>query len=116
VAPAGAARADREVVADRLAAAVGEDRRTAHPTCALLLVEGYDPPLDIEPFFSNFPLVMGSTTCAGRPKSFGALLRLAVFLDDFRAITVSRSLVLRSTFATLAFVARPAGLAKWHAQ
>jgi uncharacterized protein YggE len=37
VATAGVARADREVVADQLAA-VGEDRRTAHPTCALLLV------------------------------------------------------------------------------
>jgi hypothetical protein len=34
----GAARADREVVADQLAAAVGEDRWTAHLTCALPLV------------------------------------------------------------------------------
>jgi len=32
------ARADREVVAGQLAAAVGEGRPTAHPTCALLLV------------------------------------------------------------------------------
>ena len=38
MAAAGAARADREVVAHQLAAAVGEDRWTAHPTCALLLV------------------------------------------------------------------------------
>jgi hypothetical protein len=38
VAATGAARADREVVTNQLAAAVGEDRRTAHPTCALLLV------------------------------------------------------------------------------
>jgi hypothetical protein len=38
VATAGAARADRKVVADLLAAVVGEDRRTAHPNCALLLV------------------------------------------------------------------------------
>jgi hypothetical protein len=38
VATAGAARAGREVVAHQLAAAVGQDRRTAHPTCALLLV------------------------------------------------------------------------------
>jgi hypothetical protein len=37
-AKAGAARADREVVAHRLAAAVGQDRRTAHRPCALLLV------------------------------------------------------------------------------
>ena len=38
VTPAGAARADREVVADQLAATVCEDRWTARPTCALLLV------------------------------------------------------------------------------
>src|ERR1700683_448727 len=38
VATVGAARADREVVADQLAAVAGEDRWTAHPTCALLLV------------------------------------------------------------------------------
>jgi Transposase DDE domain group 1 len=38
VAPAGVARADRKVVANQLAATVGQDRRTAHPTCALLLV------------------------------------------------------------------------------
>ena len=45
VATVGAARADREVVADQLAAAVGEDRWTAHPTCALLLVAaGREPP------------------------------------------------------------------------
>ena len=46
VATAGAARADREVVADQLAAAVGEDRRTAHPTCALLLVAVGGEPSD----------------------------------------------------------------------
>ena len=34
----GVAQADRNLVTDQLAAAVGEDRRTAHPTCALLLV------------------------------------------------------------------------------
>jgi len=38
VGAAGAGDADREVVADQLAAAVGEDRRTAHQTRALLLV------------------------------------------------------------------------------
>jgi hypothetical protein len=38
LAAAGAAGVDREMVADQLAAAVGEDRRTAHQTCALLLV------------------------------------------------------------------------------
>jgi hypothetical protein len=38
VATVGAARTDREVVTNQLAAAVGEDRRTAHPTRALLLV------------------------------------------------------------------------------
>jgi hypothetical protein len=38
VATAGAARADQEMVTNQLAAAVGEDRRTAHPTCALLLL------------------------------------------------------------------------------
>jgi len=35
---AGTGDADLEVVADQLAAAVGEDRRTAYQTCALLLV------------------------------------------------------------------------------
>src|ERR1700730_19333129 len=35
---AGAANEGRHLVANQLAAAVGEDRRTAHPTCALLLV------------------------------------------------------------------------------
>src|SRR6202022_3122597 len=34
----GAADEGRHLVANQLAAAVGEDRRTAHPTCALLLV------------------------------------------------------------------------------
>jgi hypothetical protein len=38
VATAGAARADREVVAHQLAAAVGEDRRTVDKARALLLV------------------------------------------------------------------------------
>ncbi len=38
MATAGAACADREVVANQPAAAVGEDRRTADPTCPLLLV------------------------------------------------------------------------------
>jgi hypothetical protein len=38
VAPAGAADAGRHLVADQLAAAVGQDRWTADPTCAPLLV------------------------------------------------------------------------------
>jgi hypothetical protein len=38
VAEAGAADAGRHMVADQLATAVGEDRRPAHPACALLLV------------------------------------------------------------------------------
>src|SRR5208282_1182459 len=38
VAAAGVAGAGRHLVADQLAAAPGENRRTAHQTCALLLV------------------------------------------------------------------------------
>ncbi len=45
-AKAGAARADREVVAHQLAAAVGQDARTAYPTCALLLAGAGREPAD----------------------------------------------------------------------
>lgn len=42
---AGAARADQEVIVNQLAASIGEDWRTAHPTCAILLVAGGAPDL-----------------------------------------------------------------------
>ena len=41
VAAAGVTQANRELVADQLAAAAGEDRWTAGQTCALLLAEGH---------------------------------------------------------------------------
>jgi Transposase DDE domain group 1 len=46
LAAAGAADAGRHLVADQFAAAVSEDRRTAHPTCTLLLVAAGGEPSD----------------------------------------------------------------------
>ena len=65
MATVGAARADREVVADQLAAAVGEDRRTAHPTCALLLAVARGESRDVAALWEHAAKDRGVTVAGG---------------------------------------------------
>ena len=68
------------------------------------VIERYDPPLDIEPFFKVLPEAMG-----GRNP-----LKRAIFLADFRAVSAARGLRRRLTTRLLAPLGRLLGLSRWY--
>ena len=60
VAAAGAAEEDRELVADQLAATVGEDGRAVGETCAVLLASVGRGPSDAAAVWGNFAEGLGA--------------------------------------------------------
>jgi quercetin dioxygenase-like cupin family protein len=69
------------------------------------VIESYDPPLDIEPFFTVLPHAMASKN----------LLKKAVYVSDFRTITSLASKPVQLIMAILAPLGRLVGLAQWYA-
>jgi hypothetical protein len=69
------------------------------------VIESYDPPLDIEPFFSVMTQAMASKN----------LLKQAVFFADFQSISSIESKPLRLLVTVLAPVGRLVGLTRWYA-
>ena len=65
VAAAGAAEEDRELVADQLAAAAGEDGRAVGETCAVLLASVSRGPSDAPSFRGDFAEDLGVTVAGG---------------------------------------------------
>lgn len=72
---------------------------------AVTVVEGYDPPLDIEPFFTVLAHAMASKN----------VLKRAVFASDFDSISSLASKPMRLAVAALASLGRLVGLAHWYA-
>jgi quercetin dioxygenase-like cupin family protein len=68
------------------------------------VIERYDPPLDIEPFFTLLPRAAASRNP----------LKRAVFRSDFRAISRGRGLWRRLSTLVLAPLGRLAGLSRWY--
>ena len=69
------------------------------------MVESYDPPLDIEPFFTVMTQAMASKN----------LLKQAVFFSDFQTISSIESRPLRLLVTLLAPLGRFVGLTRWYA-
>lgn len=69
------------------------------------VVESYDPPLDIEPFFTVMTHAMASKN----------LLKQAVFFADFQNISSIESRPLRLLVTVLAPLGRLVGLTRWYA-
>jgi quercetin dioxygenase-like cupin family protein len=78
-------------------------QRNDGPEVARVL-EGYEPPLDIEPFFT----VLGAAIASRN------LLKMAVFFSDFRAISWTPNLGPRLTMRTLAPLGRILGYRSWY--
>ncbi len=69
------------------------------------VIESYDPPLAIEPFFTVLAHAMASKS----------LLKKAVFLSDFQSISSLASGPVRLTVTVLAPLGRLVGLTRWYA-
>ena len=67
-------------------------------------VEGYDPPIDIEPFFTVLPHAVAS----GNP------LKMGVFFGDFLPINANVGLPLRIMIAAMAPLGRLFGFRRWY--
>jgi quercetin dioxygenase-like cupin family protein len=72
---------------------------------ATTVIESYDPPLDIEPFFTVMAHAMASRN----------LLKMAVFFSDFQSISSLESRPLRLIVTVLAPLGRLVGLTRWYA-
>ncbi len=69
------------------------------------VIERYDPPLDIEPFFTVLTHAMSSKNP----------LKKAVFVSDFQSITSIASRPVRLLVTVLAPLGRLVGLTRWYA-
>jgi hypothetical protein len=69
------------------------------------VIESYDPPLDIEPFFTVMTQALASKN----------LLKQAVFFSDFRSISSLASKPLQLLVTVLAPLGRLVGLTRWYA-
>jgi quercetin dioxygenase-like cupin family protein len=68
------------------------------------VIEGYDPPIAIEPFFTVMPHAMGSKNP----------LKIAVFLAEFRDVDQPATAGLRIFVAIFAVLGRLVGLGGWY--
>ncbi|MDE0887795.1 MAG: cupin domain-containing protein [Myxococcota bacterium] len=68
------------------------------------VIEGFDPPIDIEPFFTAFPIVFGSKNP----------LKQFVFLHDHRHVSTQKRLFVTSTISAFAVVGTLFGLSGWY--
>ena len=69
------------------------------------VIERYDPPLDVEPFFTVLAHAMASRN----------LLKKAVFFSDFQSISSIASRPVRLIVTILAPLGRLVGLTRWYA-
>ena len=69
------------------------------------VIESYDPPLAIEPFFTILPHAIASANP----------FKIAVFLADFRAVSAPATVGQRLFIATFAPVGRLLGFGRWYA-
>ena len=69
------------------------------------VIESYEPPLDIEPFFTVLPHALATKNP----------LKRAVYASDFESIISLASKPARFTFVVLAPLGRLAGLTRWYA-
>ncbi|MBY0383684.1 cupin domain-containing protein [bacterium] len=68
------------------------------------VVEGYDPPLDIEPFFTALPVVL---KCKNP-------LKICVFFSDFSSIVTARTWPVRWLIKGFGSIGRFLGYDKWY--
>lgn len=68
-------------------------------------MEGYEPPLDIEPYFTVLPHALASKN----------ILKMAVFASDFDSVCRLASGPKRLTVLTIARLGRLLGYARWYA-
>lgn len=69
------------------------------------VIEGYNPPLDIEPFFTALPHVR-------RTKN---IFKICVFFSDFSAVITSQTWLMRKCIDSVAYVGRRLGYGEWYA-
>ena len=69
------------------------------------VMEGYDPPLAIEPFFTVLPHAIASRNP----------FKIAVFFADFRAVSAPGTLSLRLFVGVFSVLGRGLGFARWYA-
>src|ERR1700733_2958359 len=69
------------------------------------VIERYDPPLDVEPFFTVLAHAMATKN----------LLKKAVFFSDFQSVSSIASRPVRLIVTVLAPVGRLVGLTRWYA-
>ena len=82
-------------------------------TVPVVAIDGYEPPLDIEPFFTEMAAMgaCGDLKPGGAPRN---IFKFAVFVHDHAAVTRIASPAAAAAVATLAALARFAGLARWY--
>lgn len=68
------------------------------------VLEGYDPPLGIEPFFTALPLALTERNP----------LKVCVFFADFSSVVTSRWMVTRGTVSFLGWLGRLLGYEGWY--
>lgn len=61
-----------------------------------VVIEGYEPPLDIEPFFQELPKVLGTKN----------LFKICIFFDEHKEIVASQSLTFRYLVPLIAKLGR----------
>lgn len=71
---------------------------------AVRAIEGYDPPIDIEPFFTVMPHAIASRNP----------LKIAIFFSDHRAVSDTDSLPMKIFIAVFAPLGRLFGLSRWY--
>jgi quercetin dioxygenase-like cupin family protein len=69
------------------------------------VVEGYDPPLAIEPFFTVLPHAIASRNP----------FKIAVFFADFRAVSAPATFGQKAFIGAFAVLGRTLGYARWYA-
>jgi len=67
-------------------------------------IEEYDPPIDVEPFFTIMPRALASRNP----------LKIAVFFADFNHVTTPASLPMKAFIAIFAPIGRLFGLKRWY--
>ncbi len=68
------------------------------------VIEGYDPPIDIEPFFTVLPHALESKN----------IFKLFVFLLDFEFVVTSRWHFARAIIRLMGFLGKLAGYKNWY--
>ena len=70
----------------------------------VVVIEGYEPPIDIEPFFTVLPHAIESKN----------LLKIFVFLSDFDFVVTSRWRFAKNITKFIGFLGKLSGYKKWY--